>query len=97
MPLRDLSAAGVSFELDRDLPGLDAGDLLRSMKLRIGQRQIRGELLVMHLTPGWQKGAVCGGLLYPRDDEDIVELQQLLNEVETLFSGVRRAEPVSRS
>ncbi len=81
MPLHDLSAAGLSFRLAHELPGLEAGCRLDGVSVTIAHRVIEGDLLVMHVTPGPCAGAVCGALFYPREDRDILELRGLLAEL----------------
>ncbi len=78
MGLRDVSGAGLSFAIERDLPGLDIGDCLSGVTLRLGPNVIVGDLLVMHLSPDSKQGAVCGGLFYPDSDEGIRVLQEFL-------------------
>ncbi len=80
MPLRDISGAGVSFVLQRDMPGLEIGLSLDDVTVRLGEREIPGDLLVMHLTPDDREGAVCGGLLFPHSDEGILSLQRFLSD-----------------
>ena len=81
MPLNDLSAAGLSFRLLHELPGLEPGSRLDGATVTIARRVIEGDLLVMHVTPEPSAGAVCGVLFYPRDDRDILELRGLLAEL----------------
>ncbi len=83
MEIRDISAGGVSFRLAHDLPGLEVGDSIRRVRLTVRGREILCDLLVMHLTPDNTKGSVCGAFIYPRDDEDILGLQQLVAELTT--------------
>lgn len=81
MPLRDLSASGLSFTLNLDLPGLDAGHSIAEAELVVGKKVVRGELLVMRLTPGPYTGAVCGSLFYPREDRDTLKLQEIVGSL----------------
>ncbi len=82
MEMKDISSGGVSFRLAHDLPGLEVGDSIRRVTLKVRGREIRCDLLVMHLTPDHTKGSVCGAFIYPRDDEDILALQDLVAELE---------------
>ncbi|MDH3284724.1 MAG: hypothetical protein OEQ13_08280 [Acidobacteriota bacterium] len=80
MPLRDVSGAGLSFSVEQDLPGLDIGDCLDRVTLRLGESSIMGDLLVMHLSPDSNLGSICGGLFYPDSDAGIRALQEFLKQ-----------------
>lgn len=81
MPLRDISPGGLAFTLNLDLPGLDIGQSIERCELIVGERVVRGDLLVMHLTPGPFTGATCGSLFYPTEDEDIARYQELVASI----------------
>jgi hypothetical protein len=81
MPLKDLSNAGISFVLTHELPGIEIGETLRRVALRVNSTVVRGDLLICHLTPGEEPGAVCGGLFYPASDRDVLRLRDLLAEL----------------
>jgi len=79
LPIVDLSAAGISFAVEPGaLAGLEPGARLEGVTVRVGDCEIRGELLVMHLTPGAPSRLICGALLYPRTDGDLVRLKRVL-------------------
>ena len=78
MPLRDISASGLSFELTLELPGLEAGKCLGPSVISFGQHRIRADLLVMHMTPDAGIGSTCGVLVYPARDSDLLTLQSLI-------------------
>lgn len=80
MPLRDLSPSGLSFALSKELPGLEVGSCIEQVTIHFGPKQMRGDLLLMHMTPDNCEGALCGALFYPVGDEDILTLQGLLAE-----------------
>jgi hypothetical protein len=86
MRMRDLSASGISFHLAHDLPGIEVGDGIDRVVLRIEGYEIRGDLLVMHLTPDATRGSVCGALFYPRGDRNLRALQALVVELEDVES-----------
>ncbi len=77
MTLRDISASGISFMIGRELPGLDEGRSINDVAISWGKKTIHADLLVMHLTPDASPGSVCGALIYPTNDEDILALQAL--------------------
>jgi len=83
MTLRDMSRSGLSFHIDEDLDGLDVGDLLGGLEIRLDRHRIRGELLVMHLTPDSRNGSVCGGLFYPASDGDLLAYRALVGDLES--------------
>ncbi|NJN64012.1 MAG: hypothetical protein HC882_03470 [Acidobacteria bacterium] len=82
MKLRDISASGLSFMLDRPMPGLEAGDSIDRVTVRVGELHLHGDLLVMHLTPDASPGSACGALFYPRGDRNIIALQRLIDRLE---------------
>lgn len=88
MRLRDLSQSGLSFVLSHELPGLSVGDSLDGVQIRVDGRQIRGDLLVMHLSPDASAGSVCGALFYPIEDEDVLTLREVIRALERTMAPV---------
>jgi len=41
------------------------------------------DLLVMHVTPGNEAGAACGGLIYPERDEDLLMIRRIIRSLES--------------
>jgi len=84
LPLVNLSASGVSFavENDSELVQLEAGTTIPRAVARVGTHRVRGELVVMHVTGGRDSRYVCGALLYPATNADLVELRGLIAELE---------------
>jgi len=84
LPVVNVSASGLSFVLDEtDLLGaLEEGTSLPRSVVRLGQCRIRGELLVMHVTPGSDSRYVCGALFYPATDTDLVMLKSVVAGME---------------
>lgn len=82
--LVDLSGAGLSFHLEsEELGGLEAGASVSGALIRIGSVEVRGEMLVMHVTPRGM-GFYCGALFYPADDADLVRLKTLIAGIEAV-------------
>jgi len=81
MRLRDISRCGLSFVLSRELPGLEVGRTVDRITIRVGDREIRGEVLVMHLTPDASPGSLCGVLFYPAGDEDVLAVRATLADL----------------
>ena len=77
MQLKDISVSGLSFVVDKELPGLELGRTLDGATITFRDQVIEADLLVMHLTPDASPGSVCGALIYPVDDEGILKLQAL--------------------
>ncbi len=82
MLLKDLSASGLSFVLSHELPGLEPGRLLEEVTFQVRGQTIRGEIVVMHVTPEPTAGSCCGALFYPATDEDILHLRDLVAELQ---------------
>ncbi len=78
MRLKDISAGGLCFVLERDLPGLDVGESLDQATVVVGDRRIAGDLFVMRLTPNATKGATCGAFFFPAGDENILAIQAVV-------------------
>ncbi len=82
MPVRDVSASGLSIVLAHELPGLEPGSRLDDATVRVGLRSFRADLLVMHVTPEAVQGAVCGALVYPVEDADLLTLREEIADLE---------------
>ncbi len=82
MALREISPSGLSFVLAHVLPGIEVGRALRRVRLEVAGHTVRGDVVVMHMTPDDRPGSVCGGLFHPSRDADIVKLKQLIAELE---------------
>jgi hypothetical protein len=80
--LRDISLSGLSLILPSEIPGIQTGDILRGMEVRIARKTFHGDLLVMHVTPDNEPGAVCGGLFYPEGDEDLITIRLIVKALE---------------
>lgn len=80
--LRDVSYAGLSIILEDDIEGLEVGECLTGLSVKVDGIRFRGELLVMHITPGPQSGSACGGLFYPHADADVLALREAVRQLE---------------
>ena len=85
-PLHDLSEAGLSFMLTEEVPMTDEGTSLEAVTVRLGNCEIHGDLLVMHVTPEMAPGSVCGALFYPTSDLDLVKMKGLVAGLEVATS-----------
>ena len=82
MTLLDLSRGGLSFVLAHELPGLEVGESIDAARVHLAGRIVTGDIVVMHLTPDAGRGAVCGALFFPTEDEDILALRGLISMLE---------------
>lgn len=81
-PLFDLSTCGFSFRCSDQLPGLEPGARYEPVKLYIGECEINGDMLVMHVTPNEESGIVSGVLFYPATDEELLKLKGVVAGIE---------------
>jgi hypothetical protein len=82
LPLIDISVAGFSFELNEPFPGLELGSSIEAVVVKIGDCEIKGDLVVMHLTDNADPEAVCGALFYPESETELVKLKCVVAGIE---------------
>jgi hypothetical protein len=75
LPLMDISISGLSFVIGDELPGIENGTDLPDAVIQLGECTIRGDLVVMHLTPQTDTRTLCGALFYAASDEDLLKLR----------------------
>lgn len=80
--LRDISLSGLSLVLPDELPGIEPGDIVKGIEVRVARKTFHGDLLVMHLTPANEPGAICGGLFYPDGDEDLITIRLVVKALD---------------
>lgn len=80
--LADVSASGLGFVVEYELPGLAFGSTIRSATLHLRGRKIELDLLVVHISRVFAAGGVCGCLFYPASDTDLLRLKIALAEIE---------------
>jgi c-di-GMP-binding flagellar brake protein YcgR len=73
LPLVDISISGLSFVLTEELPAIENGTNITDIVVRLGDCEIRGELVVMHLTPQTETRTICGALFYAASDQDLLK------------------------
>lgn len=81
LKLRDVSQAGVSFELDRELPGIEIGYQISNVTVFLGTRKLKGDLVIVHVSSNGNSAAICGALFYPMTDDDLVKLKSTVKEL----------------
>lgn len=85
LALTNVSASGISFAIEQDdeeLSYLESGANLNRATVRIGDCMIRGDMVVMHVTSDSESRHICGALLYPESDTDLVKLKSVLAGME---------------
>ena len=85
-PLHDISISGLSFVLTEEMPRIDEGSSLDGVVVHVGGCILRGDMLVMHVTPEMAPGSVCGALFYPATDEDLIKLKSLIAGIEAVLA-----------
>ena len=81
LTLLDVSSAGFSFALEEQLQEVEAGTSLDCVVLHVGPCQIRGDMMIIHIT---HERGVCGALFYPSTDEDLIKLRALMAGIESV-------------
>jgi hypothetical protein len=77
----DLSASGIGLRIDAPIPGLEFGKVLKDAVLHCGERTLRFDLLLVHVTEDFASGITCGCLLYPAADADVRTLHAILADL----------------
>jgi len=83
LPVLDLSVAGFSFAMLDELEALEPGVCISDATLRLGKRELHGDVIVMHVTP--ERG-VIGALFYPASDEDLIRMKFVLAGIEAVLA-----------
>ena len=82
LALVDVSISGLSFSFEDQLPGLESGTDLHDVLIRMGDCEIRGELVVMHVTPQGPDNWLCGALFYAAGDTDLLKWRSAIAGME---------------
>jgi len=86
LSLVDISISGLSFVVGDELPGIEDGSDLSDAVIHLGECQIRGDLVVMHLTPQTDTRTLCGALFYAASDEDLLKLRSAVAGMEVALA-----------
>lgn len=81
LPVIDISASGFSFAMLESLDDVESGCSIPDATLRLGNREVHGDLIVMHVT---EERGVCGALFYPATDEDLIRMKFVLAGIEAV-------------
>jgi len=85
LSLLDMSSAGLCFALPfYGLAGVDLSTHIIDVVVRIGDREIEGELLVSHVTRHSEERILCGGRFYPATKTDCLQLTKAIAGLELL-------------
>ena len=80
----DVSVSGLSFVAGRELSGVGSGSTIPEVVIRFAGCEVRGEMLVMHVTPRTPEKRTIGALLYPAQDVDLVKWNSLVAGIEAV-------------
>jgi hypothetical protein len=86
LPLVDISISGLSFVMTEELPALENGSNLTDVVVRLGDCEIHGELVVMHMTPQSDARTICGALFFTATDQDLLKLRSAVAGMEAVLS-----------
>jgi hypothetical protein len=87
LPLIDISISGLSFIMTEELPAIENGTNITDTVIRLGDCEIRGELVVMHVTPQSDNRTICGALFYTATDDDLMKLRSAIAGMEAVLSA----------
>lgn len=88
LTLVDVSPSGLSFQAQpEELPPIESGLSVPDTTIEIGGCEIRGEMLIMHVTEQDDGRYVSGALLYPSEDDDLVKLKAVIAGMEATQPG----------
>ncbi len=89
LPITNVSASGVSFDVadHGGLHDLEEGASLPRATVRFGSCMIRGDLVVMHVSDGDGDSRICGALIYPESDTDLVKLKSVIAGIEAVTAS----------
>jgi hypothetical protein len=82
LALVDVSVSGLSFVFEEQLAGLETGTDLHDVLIRVGDCEIHGELVVMHVTPHGHDRWLCGALFYAAGDTDLLKWRSAIAGME---------------
>jgi hypothetical protein len=85
LPMVDLSVAGLSFDFDDELPGIEPGVELVGVAVGLGGCVIQGDLVVFHVTPRPGQRTVCGALFYPSSDAELTKLKSAVAGIKAVY------------
>jgi hypothetical protein len=80
-PLLELGVGGISFSYPADAIELSTDFEAHDAQLQVGQHEIRGSFLLVHVTDCPESGRICGGRFTPATQSDGAKFLELLEEL----------------
>ena len=77
----DLSVAGLAFALDQGRPQMEGGSRLSDVQVHVGDTELCGDLVVLHVTRDADSRTVCGALFHPSSEDQQIRLKQIIEGV----------------
>ena len=87
LPLVDLSVAGLAFALDEGRPTMECGSHLSEVEIHIGETEMSGDLVILHVTRESDSRTVCGALFHPASQEHQVKLKEIIEGIGAPTAG----------
>ena len=84
LPLVDLSVSGLSFVFEEELAGIENGTALSDVRVHLGNCEIQGDLVVMHITERSSTQWTCGALFYAAGDTDLLKWRSAIAGIEAV-------------
>ena len=85
-PLLEVGVGGLSFAYPADESELGTDFEVSDARLRVGQREIRGSFLLVHVTEDPESGRICGCSFTPATQSDATRFIELLEELRAACS-----------
>lgn len=83
LPILELSASGLSFALGQLLPSIARDTVLEHVTVCVADCEMRGRLMVKHLTVVGRGEAACGAVFYPSTEADLLKLNAIISGITT--------------
>ena len=84
LELVDLSVSGLSFVFEDELSGIEGGTSLSDVRIHLGDCEIQGDLVVMHVTERSATQWTCGALFYAASDTDLLKWRSAIAGIEAV-------------
>lgn len=78
LELVDLSVAGLAFALDQGHPKMECGSHLSEVQIHVGESELNGDLVILHVTRESDSRTVCGALFHPASEKQQVKLREVI-------------------
>jgi hypothetical protein len=81
LELVDLSVAGLAFALEQGRPQMECGSKLSDVKVHVGDLEVDGDLMILHVTKDAARRTICGALFHPATEEHVDRLRKAIEQV----------------